>query len=157
MTNSVRHVEVPEESLGGAGELALLLRGRREPVKWWRPSIGTAFATSPIAWLVGVFAGVCLLLGWIVVLPFLGVAGVALFKIAVIGVAIVMWLRTSAIRRALDARREPFCIHCGYSLRGLEDERECPECGMPFSPSIILDYRRDPDWFIKRFESLQQG
>jgi hypothetical protein len=156
MKDSVRQVGLPVDSIGGAGELAFLLKGRQEPVSWWKPSIGSAIAASPVAWLAGAFAGACLILGWIVVLPFAGVFGFVLFKVALIGVAILISLRSRALRRVLDARRELFCIHCGYSLKGLEEEPDCPECGMVFRRSIIEDYRRDPDWFIKRFETLRK-
>lgn len=61
-----------------------------------------------------------------------------------------------AMRSAVQARREPFCIHCGYSLIGLPDHHHCPECGRPYSFQLIDEYRRDPDWFIQRCREHRQ-
>lgn len=61
-----------------------------------------------------------------------------------------------AMKLGVQARKEPFCIHCGYELSGLPDHHHCPECGMPYDFKAIDEYRRDPDWFIQRFKA-QQG
>lgn len=109
-----------------------------------------------MTWIVGAFIGACMFLGWVVLLPILGIFGIVLFKFGLIGGAILVSMRSKGIRKVIAARRELFCIHCGYSLGGLEDEQACPECGMPFSRSIIEDYRRDPEWFVKRFELIRR-
>jgi len=43
------------------------------------------------------------------------------------------------------------CVYCGYLLRGLEPEGECPECGSPIERSLrgdLLCYA-DPDWLAR--------
>ncbi|MGD0463983.1 MAG: hypothetical protein ABSB74_15985 [Tepidisphaeraceae bacterium] len=75
---------------------------------------------------------------------------ISLWKPIVMVVAIPILVFISAIGSALQARREPFCIHCGYSLQGLPDHYPCPECGRPNCRRLIDEYRRDPAWFIAR-------
>ena len=40
------------------------------------------------------------------------------------------------------------CVKCGYNLRGLNQERRCPECGMPVARSLHADRlaTADPSW-----------
>jgi hypothetical protein len=38
----------------------------------------------------------------------------------------------------------------------LPDGHNCPECGRPFKLSVIEEYRRDPNWFIKRHRSSKE-
>lgn len=40
------------------------------------------------------------------------------------------------------------CRHCGYNLRGLTEDRACPECGTAVGRSLLGDQLRfsDPDW-----------
>jgi len=75
---------------------------------------------------------------------------IALWKPIVMVIAIPILISISAMGSALRARREPFCIHCGYSLQGLPDHYPCPECGRPNCLRLIDEYRRDPAWFIAR-------
>ena len=58
-----------------------------------------------------------------------------------------------AMRQATQARQEPFCIHCGYTLVGLPDQHICPECGRPYSFDLIRQYQQDPKWFVQRWEA----
>lgn len=60
-----------------------------------------------------------------------------------------------AMKLGVQARKEPFCIHCGYELSGLPDHHQCPECGVPYDFKAIDEYRRDPDWFIQRYKAQQ--
>ncbi len=57
------------------------------------------------------------------------------------------------LKRAVQARKEPFCIFCGYNLTGLPDAYRCPECGRPYTWAEIEEYRRDPQWFIERWKA----
>lgn len=142
--------------MGGAGELAVLLRGHQGPVRWWRPSIVTMIRELEVWWLLVVAVGAALVAGGIALVPILGCFGTLLSNAVLLGVAELLAARSRAIRRGMAARRGPFCIHCGYSLRGLSDHGSCPECGMAYSLNIVNDFRRDPDWFIRRFEMIRQ-
>ena len=144
------------EPSGGAGELAALLRDHSEPVRWWRPSMLTAARELGAWWLFVGFIGMVVVVGWVLLLPLIGWLAMILFKVALLGVAAIIAARSRAIRRTMAARREPFCIHCGYSLGGLADQGTCPECGMVYSFNIVNDFRRDPDWFIRRFEMIRR-
>lgn len=73
------------------------------------------------------------------------------WKVWVIAVAVPLAAFVAAARNALRLRTDPFCIHCGYSVTGLPDGHNCPECGEPFDLKVIEEYRRDPHWFIERF------
>ena len=46
------------------------------------------------------------------------------------------------------------CLHCGYSLRGLSGDRQCPECGFHVSYSITLMHFLDPVWLAKVGQGL---
>ena len=59
------------------------------------------------------------------------------------------------LRRAAQARREPFCIFCGYNLTGLPDHYRCPECGRPYTWQMIEEYRAD--YAVKLREACLQG
>jgi hypothetical protein len=53
---------------------------------------------------------------------------------------------------AVDPLADAHCLHCGYSLRGLTQNR-CPECGNPFDPdemanSYLPEWPRLMVWFL---------
>jgi hypothetical protein len=61
-----------------------------------------------------------------------------------------------AISSAVAARKDPFCIHCGYDLNGLPDHHKCPECGLPYNWTTIEEYRRNPKWFVGRWRERKK-
>jgi hypothetical protein len=121
-------------------------------------------------WYLPSFSETARLLGWrwILLLP-AGLLAVALlivplhpgliqfldasWKLAIIVIALPFTLFAKQARSILQARRDPFCIHCGYGLTGLPDHHQCPECGRPYSLAIVEEYRRDPHWFIQRYRN----
>jgi hypothetical protein len=58
-----------------------------------------------------------------------------------------------AVRRIVRRRKDPFCIHCGYTLLGLPDGHHCPECGRRFSLALVNEYRRDPHRFVRHWRA----
>ncbi len=53
---------------------------------------------------------------------------------------------------SVDLLADAHCLHCGYSLRGLTENR-CPECGNPFDPdemanSYLPEWPRLMVWFL---------
>ena len=79
---------------------------------------------------------------------YVGAAAAAGLVAAVVVARLPFWY---VFRRAAKARREPFCIFCGYNLTGLPDRYRCPECGRPYTWQLIAEYRRDPAWFRERW------
>src|SRR5262249_28103279 len=71
-------------------------------------------------------------------------------KLIILIVAIPVLALLELTRNAVKARKDPFCIHCGYGLSGLPDYHNCPECGRPYTFAHVEEYRRDRNWFIKR-------
>jgi hypothetical protein len=125
-----------------------------EEITWWRPSWSDVAGHMGYRWLfllpavalTGVVVAAVFLAGIRDVLFVLG------FKLLLVVVAIVASLAGYVVRSAVRARKEPFCIHCGYNLTGLPDNYRCPECGRPYTWRTIEEYRRDPQWFIERYK-----
>ncbi|HSW45255.1 MAG TPA: hypothetical protein VLM89_06760 [Phycisphaerae bacterium] len=135
-----------------------------EQIHWWRPSWRDAFHLAGYRWLLWTPIVMLLLLVGIGLAALsyilIGSGGALLimgFKAAVLAfgavVAIVGALLGLTVRRAAQARREPFCVFCGYNLTGLPDHHRCPECGRHYTWQMIDEYRRDPQWFIERYKA----
>jgi hypothetical protein len=125
----------------------------REP--FWKPSFGESFRYA--GWRL-IASGLLLLVVMavpIVLCVFGQVWILSFWKFIAVGVATPIVLAASAVRTAMQTRRAPFCIHCGYSLEGLPDHHSCPECGRPYSHHLIADYQRDPAWFVHRCKLRQ--
>lgn len=131
-----------------------LRAGPDDEIRWWRPSWQDAVQFVGWRWMFLAPAGVLLamLLGaiffqrWRLALVIVGA------KLLVFTGAVAVSLAAWVFRRAAQARKEPFCIHCGYNLTGLPDNYRCPECGRPYNWRVIEEYRRDPQWFIERWK-----
>jgi len=121
-------------------------------IVWWRPGAAEVLNKMGWAW-VWVLLPLVLAAGTAVVWPWVGpllfLWGLKLW-ILLVGAGVAMVVR--GIQLAAKTRREPFCVHCGYSLLGLPDHHRCPECGRPYSFELIDEYRKDPAWFVERWK-----
>jgi len=152
------HEDVPLEARVPPTVLATpsdLRVGSDEPVTWWTPSWHAASQHIGYRWIYLLpAAGLLLLLVAAVFMPGLRtIVFVLEIKLLMAAGAIALTLAGYVVRRAVRARREPFCIHCGYNLTGLPDNYRCPECGRPYTWRLIAEYRRDPQWFVERFKA----
>lgn len=126
------------------------------PITWWRPGWRDIVATVGWIWILLVVMAAVVALASVVLLLLAGLTlmGVLIKPLLVLGggaIALIGYV----IQKGIQARRDPFCIFCGYCLIGLPDNHRCPECGRPYTWQQIDDYRRDPQWFIERWKARQ--
>jgi hypothetical protein len=126
-------------------------------MRWYLPGIGETMRLMGWRIIYFVPAAIFLVLGFLVLFNW-WLIQIFFFwwKLVIIAVALPVGVATRTARNAIRLRTEPFCIHCGYDLTGLPDGHICPECGMQFHHAVINEYRRDPHWFIKRYNMRQQ-
>lgn len=129
-----------------------------QQIMWWRPGWHDVWQYVGYRWIFLIPAvGLLVLLGLALHMPFLlGPLFVLGVKLLLFMAAVFVTLAGYVIRRAVRARREPFCIYCGYNLSGLPDNYRCPECGRPYTWKLIAEYRRDPHWFIERYKAQRR-
>jgi predicted RNA-binding Zn-ribbon protein involved in translation (DUF1610 family) len=142
---------VPRESVASPSQLRL---APGEEVRWWKP--GASEALKLLGWRWIYFIPAMLLIALVLYMPWRPQWWqliIAWWKLVVIAVALPLGIAVRAVKTAIRNRREPFCIHCGYDLTGLQDNHTCPECGQGYSFRVIDEYRRDPHWFIERYKS----
>ncbi len=128
-------------------------------VPFWRPS--AADVARGIGWK------------WLIVLPALGfvvgapIAAIVYARVSTGGLlanlikpwifaaGVVVTLVIGSARRVVGARRDDFCIHCGYSMVGMGERATCPECGRPYVRAVTAEYRKDPHFFAHRYHKLK--
>lgn len=133
-----------------------------EDEQWWTPDWLDVSRTIGWWWLI---------LGPILIILIGGpLVSLAMGKWGLIAGGMIWGLKTAlflgaaaltivitATRRATAARKDPFCIHCGFSLVGHEDiELQCPECGRPCSRAMCDEYRKDPRFFRERYRAARR-
>jgi hypothetical protein len=145
------HEQVPLEPLASP----VHLRGQGADVRWWKPTWRDAWRYLGWRWVLFLpAAGVLCLFVAMVLEP--GMGRLIWFlgpKLLIMILCLPFIAAGYALKRGVQARSEPFCIHCGYELSGLPDHYLCPECGLPYDFQAIEEYRRDPDWFIQRYKA----
>jgi hypothetical protein len=127
-------------------------------VRWWRPGVGEIARHMGRGWwyLVPLLGLLVLSIG-AVATGLIGVIFAWGFKLWALLLGAAIASAGKAVSLATRARKEPFCIHCGYTLTGLPDHHLCPECGRPYSFNLIQQYQEDPAWFIQRWKSQRLG
>lgn len=125
-----------------------------ESTPFWRPSLTESLRFLGWRWV--------LILPALLILPVIATALLFLrpwFFTIVLSfwhtVAFIVALAASVafetLRKAMRHRKDPFCIHCGYSVLGLASRGQCPECGRGYSVAVCREYQRDPHWFRERW------
>jgi hypothetical protein len=125
-------------------------------ITWWRPGWGDMWRHVGWRWVFLLPTLLFLLLLVPSLRRFHAAFLVLEVKLLVSMGAVALTLAGYVFRRAAKARREPFCIFCGYNLTGLPDNYRCPECGRPYTWRLIAEYRRDPQWFIERYRAQRR-
>jgi hypothetical protein len=127
-----------------------------DDVAWWTPGWREVVEDLPWWWWV-LSVGLALAIVADVLVGVLGARGM--------GLAALVWglklgpcavpLAVYAVHRAVKLRRDPFCLHCGYSLVGHDARGDCPECGRPFDQQLVAEYRKDPHFFRERYRQAR--
>ena len=147
------HERVPLDALASPAEVR---PATGEDVRWYMPGWGETARLLGWRWILFLPAAVMVgLVAMAVMHPFLLQLMVGWWKLWVLAVAVPTVAAMNAAKHAIRARKDPFCIHCGYGLTGLPAEHTCPECGSAYTQRLIEEYRRDPHWFIQRYRAAR--
>jgi hypothetical protein len=130
-----------------------LASASRQPpkVSFWRPTIPEVLRQAGWVWAALILP--ILLTMTMVALGFVGGRKYVLLwwvglRLMLISLALPFLLWDHLKTKVYLARRDPFCVHCGYTILGLPEEGTCPECGRTYRMSVIKMFRHDPQWVI---------
>ena len=142
--------QIPPTSVASPSELRPRNAGE---LRWYKPTL--AETIQLMGWRCIYFAPAVVLLAlgaislrYIWLLPLLAVW----WKLLLVAVVLPGSYAVKSAAHIIRQRKDPFCIHCGYDLSGLADNHSCPECGERYTFRAVEEYRRDPAWFIHRYE-----
>lgn len=139
-------------------DFVLMFEGAEVP--FWRPGAPEIIRAIGLRWFILVPA-ILFVLGYPLALVWMGLRGALshgwaqLVKVWIFAVGVAITIVIAAIRRGVSTRTEDFCIHCGYSLDGLEDSGRCPECGRRYIKSLCAEFRKDPHFFAHRYHKMR--
>ncbi len=129
-------------------------------IPWWRPNAGDVARVLGWRWVlmgpamvVGLGLPLLALFGHSPLLKLLAPLSV---KLLITAWGVILSLATWGVQKVVRARRDPFCIHCGYSLTGLGESGTCPECGRGYTRALMEEYRKDPDFFAHRHKVVRK-
>ncbi len=145
----------PDDAL--TPEFVLMFEGAEVP--FWRPGVPDILRSIGWKWLL-LLPAVGFMVAYPAALAFAGRAAgaggwVHGFKLWLFAVGVAVTVVLGAIRRGVSARTDDFCIHCGYSLEGLEGSGRCPECGRRFVKAMCAEFRKDPHFFEHRYRKAR--
>ena len=122
---------------------------------WWRPPF--KLVIRQMTWWWALLPTFLLGLGLVIAALFPGEFRAAFcwlgMKTLVLTLAVPVLAWGHLRQRAIQARTDDFCSHCGWTLQGLPEEGRCPECGRPYRIKIVRMFRRDPQWVIAYWQS----
>jgi hypothetical protein len=119
---------------------------------WWRPSVREVLRHAGWGWWTVLILPIAAAVGQITG-GFLGGPAFDLlrwtgYRLLLLALLIPFLVWDALSERVFRARKDPYCIHCGYTLIGLPEEGVCPECGRSYRMIIVQMFRRDPQWVM---------
>ncbi len=126
---------------------------------WWEP--GPVDVAKALGWRWILIVLLLMALTGLVALVFL-IPGIHAshaaneIKLALLLIGAGISLIGYVTRRLVRLRRDLFCIHCGYTVEGLEPIGRCPECGRWYHAAVIEEYKKDHRFFQARYRAIRR-